>query len=150
MKHKLFVCLVFFSHALTYGQEKNESTIVSSGNTIVMDGGSLDWIIGENLLDHQILFGNNRPEDVFPELLNNRFHVFPVVTAGPVTLVSKEMEPENLNINIHDMTGKLILSQKWIENPMKIDITDCTEGMYLIRIVQHEQSPLATFKVVKK
>lgn len=124
--------------------------MVSSGNTIVMDGGSLDWIVGENILDHQILFGNNRPEDVFPELKNNQFHAFPAVTPGPVILVSKEMEPEVLLIQVYDMTKKLILLQEWKGNPMGIDLTDCTDGVYLILITQNDQPPLASFKVVRE
>jgi hypothetical protein len=94
MKNNLLIYLSLLSFTLCNGQVNNENTIVSSGNTIEMDGGSLEWIVGENLLNHQMLFGNNRPEDVFPELVNSRFHVFPVVTTGPVILVSKEMEPE--------------------------------------------------------
>jgi hypothetical protein len=133
-----------------YCQEKTENVIVSSGNTIVMDEGSLDWIIGENLIDHQVLFGDHTPEDVFTGLKEQDFLAFPTITGGPLTLVAREREPVGLFVAIYDVTNKLLYRTTWDRNPMEADLSEYSYGMYMIRIEQNDLMPLAVFKIVKE
>ena len=131
-------------------QEKTENVIVTSGSTIVSEGVTIDWIIGENLVDHHVLFGERSPEEVFPELKDNMFTVFPTITTGKVTLVAKEDKHQNLFVVIYDLNNKLLSRKAWDQNPMEANLTEYDQGIYIINIEPDDLTPLATFKIVRK
>lgn len=131
-------------------QSKNENVIVSSGNTIISSEGSMDWVIGENLIDHQVLFGNSAPEDVFQQLKNQAFVAYPTLTPDKVYIVSKHTDWNNMDVEVYDVSNKRVLIQTWDKNPMEVDLTGVTSGLYIIRLIKVEQPVIAVFKVVKQ
>nr|WP_321408107.1 T9SS type A sorting domain-containing protein [uncultured Carboxylicivirga sp.] len=135
---------------LIYSQKKSENIVATSGNTIITSEGSMDWVIGENLIDHQILFGNNAPEDVFPQLKKQTFVAFPTITPDKVYIVSQIDEWKDLNIMVYDVSNRWLLTKKWKSNPMEIDLSGFKSGLYIIRLIIEKQSVYAVFKVVKQ
>ena len=131
-------------------QKKTENIIVTSGSTIVSDGGTIDWIIGENLVDHQVLFGGKSPEEVFTELKEQMFAVFPTITNGFVILVAREEKPENLYMAVYDLNNKLLSRKIWNQNPLEADLSEYDHGIYIISIEQDDLTPIATFKIIRE
>ena len=131
-------------------QKKTENVIVTSGSTISSDGGTIDWIIGENLVDHQVLLGQKSPEEVFPELKEKMFTVFPTITSGFVTLVAREEKPENLYVTVYDLNNKLLSRRAWDQNPMDADLSEYDHGIYIINIELDDLTPLITFKIIRE
>lgn len=131
-------------------QQKTENIIVTSGSTIVSEDGSIDWIIGENLIDHQVLFGERLPEEVLPELKEKNFMIFPTITAGQITLVSREEKPENLFVAVYDLNIKLLSRKAWEQNPMEVDLSEYDHGIFIINIELDDLSILTTFKIIRE
>ena len=132
-----------------FGQKKTESVIVASGNTIVSDYGSMDWIVGANLIDHEVLFGNNSTETVYLLTKNDIYTVSPTLTKDKIYIKSSRSINENLLIKIFDLTGKLLLIKYWEENPTELDLQQYASGIYIIHLIDNENNSVAPFKVIK-
>jgi hypothetical protein len=70
------------------------------------------------------------------EKKENSFLIYPNPTSGIVT-VKSSVDNEKFNVNIYDFTGKEILSEN---NVNQLNLSDFSNGIYLMRISQDEQS----------
>lgn len=129
-------------------QENREDIIVSSGNTIISNGGSIDWVIGESFIDHQLLFGYNTEE--VPALLDKgAFVVFPTLTHGSVYISTEQEECNGVVVEVYEVSNRKVLSRKWDANPMEINLSDLDDGLYIVRMLSKEKLLSDAFKVVK-
>ncbi len=129
-------------------QENREDVIISSGNTIISNGGSIDWVIGENFIDHQLLFGNYT-EDAQVQLSKEAFVVFPTLTHDKVYIASKQEECKDVVVEVYELSDRKILSRKWEANPMEVNLSGLGNGVYIVRILSKEKLLSDAFKVVK-
>lgn len=144
-----FLALLFFILP-SFGQKKTESVIASSGNTIIADCGSMDWLVGSNLIDHEVLFGVTSSE-VFPSpSANEHFTAYPTITRDKFFIESNKSINEDLLIRMVDLTGRILLLKQWEENPSELDLDDCASGTYFLQVIDKEEIPVATFVVVKE
>lgn len=81
--------------------------------------------------------------------LDADFSVFPNPTAGPLTLVSRNLAkyPSGLRYQLTDNAGKTILFDRVIHDNTNINLSKIAAGAYHLS-VQSEKEQLASFKVV--
>lgn len=144
----LFVILFTSFHI--QAQSNNEEIIVSSGNAIVDTEMSIDWIVGENLIDYDVLFDLSPLQDSIKNTEQTFFNAYPTVTSGIVHIRSKSLLQKNLFIHVYDISKKRVMSHKWSNNPMEINLTQLHSCMYIIQLVGADDGIVATFKVIKK
>jgi len=148
MRYLAVLFAISFTPFILLCQEKKEDVIVTSGNTIISNGGSIDWVIGENFIDHQVLFGNYT-EAVQPQFGKQSFAVFPTLTHDKVYIESKQNDWEDIIVEVYDVSNKKVLSQKWDANPMELNLSDFKNGLFIVRILSKEKPLSDAFKVVK-
>ena len=76
-----------------------------------------------------------------PEKPETAFRLFPNPTIGQFTLVTTE---KNQEIQVRDLTGRLIRKQRLVKGENQINLTGAAKGVYLIKLVSSKGS------VVKK
>lgn len=68
----------------------------------------------------------------------NSFSVYPNPSKGIFIISSKEFAPEN--IEVYDLTGKLILSKRNSNFEATIDLTSASQGIYFVKITANGQN----------
>lgn len=67
---------------------------------------------------------------------------------NPSTGVFNIDTQKNYNLNVVDVTGKTVMSQKLNTSSNKIDLTNYKSGMYFFRLTNENE--VKVFKVIKK
>jgi hypothetical protein len=77
------------------------------------------------------------------------FAVFPNPTAGPLTIISRNLDkyPVGVNYQIIDSSGKVLLYDRVAEDNLNIDLSKMTSGAYFVKILS-DQEQVAQFKVL--
>ena len=112
---------VFYNH-------DNSWPHVSDGEAISLKAGNLDNHFGENwqVADLNILVNNKNEVGGKPEL-----SFYPNPTTGIVNISG--LENEEIQLNVYNITGVLIKSQVINSNHSQINLSDCKQGIYLLR-----------------
>lgn len=81
--------------------------------------------------------------------LDANFAVFPNPTAGPLTLVSRNLDTytDGVQYQLVENTGKLIRSDRVVDDNMTLDLSQMPAGAYFLRVM-NGQKQVATFQVV--
>jgi hypothetical protein len=145
-----FLIALVFVPVLGLSQTQHESMVVSSGSAICNQEGSLDWVVGEGLIDLHLLFGDGEQGDPGIQQRSHSFLVYPSVTSGDIRIFSDEAEPTRLSVHVHNMAEMVVLSRNWIKNPMELNLSKLPSGVYIIRLANQEKLVVATFKIIKK
>ena len=125
--------------------------MVSSGNTIVSPEMTLDWVVGENIIESEVLFNNLQNQREAPDKLKNvNFKVYPTITSGWVNVLTYLKDQNDLYLEIFDPTLKRLKMIKWVSNPQKINLETFSPGLYFIKISKKDKSVLAVFKIILK
>jgi Secretion system C-terminal sorting domain len=74
------------------------------------------------------------------EKRNILFNLYPNPASDIVTLNINKTNNENLEINIYDILGDLVLSESLKQNQQKINIGDLNNGIYIVEINSNEWS----------
>lgn len=147
MKVSLILILLYLPVSLLLGQNNNQHTLVSSGNTIIGDGISIDWIVGENLLSPEL--SGMVKDTVSIDAMFHDFKAWPNVTRGKVYFYLNPVDRTGLYLEVTDLSGKLIQRTSWIAEPQVIDFTGLTAGFYLVKLAHEKNGQLASIKIVK-
>jgi hypothetical protein len=155
MKKILFL-LLFSSNCLIAQQSVN-----SSGGNGTGTGGNFSFSVGQ--IDYVSATGSNgsmsqgvqQPFEIFT-LGNNEYTtiqlqavVFPNPTTENVNLSITNLEIENLEYDLYDVTGKMISHQKITTNETLISMENLSAGNYFIAVNENNKS-LKIFKIIKK
>jgi len=150
MKTVLIFSLTFILSIICYSQEESIHTIISSGNTLSNDEIYINWVVGENIIDDEVLFDINTGEESVLASEKEDFYLWPTIASTLVNVGTELTTQNDLSIEIYDLSQRLLKTLKWESNPQEINIEAFTPGFYLFRINQKDYGTLAVFKIVKK
>lgn len=138
-----------------------QQSINSSGGKGTGTGGSFSYTVGQ--IDYVTATGTNgsisqgvqQPFEFFT-LGNNDYPnmlLQSVVYLNPTTeninLTVSSYSLENLEFELYDISGKIILNQKITTNETEISMENLSSGNYFI-VVNENNKKLKTFKIIKK
>lgn len=81
--------------------------------------------------------------------INLSVTAFPNPTTDFLTLEIKEFELSNLYVQLYDMNGKLLQSQKITDSQTIIAMGELIPAAYFVKVVQNNKE-VKTFKIIKK
>ncbi len=81
--------------------------------------------------------------------INLSVTAFPNPTTDFLTLEIKEFELSDLYVQLYDMNGKLVQSQKIIDSQTTIAMGELVPATYFVKVVQNNKE-VKTFKIIKK
>lgn len=148
MRTLLFLTVLFFALSVV-GQESKEDVIVSSGNTIINESGSVDWIIGVNLIDSDVELGLYQPKTNKSDYQNG-YIVYPTKTIDWIIIDKKQPDLHPYLIEVIDVAGKSELLSNEFTLTTRLDISSLASGNYFIKILDKDKIQLAIFQVVKE
>lgn len=158
MKH--FCTLLLVSGTMqVFSQSITPQVVASSGEYFTGSAASLSWTLGEVATDtyigssNQLTQGFQQPEIRFSTVEDNApeivLSLYPNPTNSLVNLEASSVH-ENLQITVQDMTGKLIYTGYYIPGEVhKIDLSECADGLYLLKVSDSENTILKTYKIQK-
>lgn len=148
MRTHLILIVMFFTLSLL-GQESKEDVIISSGNTIINESGSVDWIIGVNLIDSDVELGLYQPK---PEnaLNHNGFLVYPTKTIDWIIVDKETPDLHPYHVEVIDISGKSEYLSEEIVLTTRLNISSLASGNYFIKILDTNKKQLALFQIVKE
>ena len=148
MRTLCFLTVLFLSLTLS-GQESKEDVIVSSGNTIINESGSVDWIIGVNLIDSDVELGLYQPKSNKSDYQNG-YIVYPTNTVDWIIIDKEQPDLHPYHIEVIDVAGKSELLTQKFTLTTRLDISSLASGNYFIKILDTDKKQLALFQIVKE
>ncbi|WP_445716522.1 T9SS type A sorting domain-containing protein [Flavobacterium sp.] len=155
MNKILFLLLIT---SFSYAQTISKQVIGSAGLTQSNSNVTLSYTVGEAVVGLMTAGGNQLGNGYYPALdlqtlsienniLDAQIKVYP----NPTTFVLYVSHPEvpAFNIQILDLNGKLIYSGI-INRDEPLDVSNFSQGMYLITIENNETNKKNTYKIIKK
>ena len=146
---KPLILLLLLSGTLLFGQEKTGNVLVAAGNTIVNESGSLDWILGENLIDHEVLFGSNATPRALLLKSQKDFKAYPTITFDWVNIQTAREDINNVIVTVYDVTMKPLMISKLEGDLTPLSLKHLAPAMYFIVLTETNNTPLTTFKIIK-
>jgi hypothetical protein len=160
MKTVQTLLLSLFIAPSLLSQTTSPDVIISSGEVIESEDGSISWTIGENLIetiretDLSILQGYQEIEDMpvaieSAETENALILIFPTETEGIVNVVFNETMGMHLKGYLVDILGKRCAYYEFDQPYNQIDLSEFAHGMYLLIITDLENKPVHEIKLFK-
>lgn len=162
-----FVSLVLFPHSGILAQNVAPQSINSAGEKMTQSNGSLSFTVGELIVLSQMdALGNTLGGGVVhsaasssevtivsapnAELIN--VNVYPNPAADLLVIDIADTNVDWLHIEIYDMQGKLVTSEKHagVNSKININTTAYPVGAYLLTLNDQKGKPLANYKLIKK
>jgi len=150
MEKFLFVLAFFLACGDSYSQEKTTHVMVSSGNTILHPELNLDWVVGESILGHEVLFDLSTSEVPLATPEEADFKVYPTITDDWINVTTQLEDKKDLYLQIYDSSHKQLKVLNWNSTPQKINIESFSAGIYFIKVNQKNKGTLTVLKVVRK
>lgn len=156
IKKILFKSFLFFGIQI-YAQD----AIVSSGGNIIGSNGNISYTIGQVIYTTYI--GNNssmsqgvqQPFEIQTLLGSENFNidlqlsVYPNPTANWLTLDVKNISRDNLQYQLFDLNGKLIISDAIKTQITRFQLENYPTSIYLLQILENNKK-IKTYKIIKK
>jgi len=151
----VFLVMVFYNTALS--QSISKRVVGTSGNTLSNSNLKVSWTIGEPVVGLMTAGGNQLGNGYHPSLnvqalsveeslLDVQLKVYPNPTSQMLYVLHPELN--SFLIKISDLNGKLIYSSS-INKEEPLDISNYSQGMYLITIQNKENNKTNTYKIIK-
>ena len=153
-----FIVLIFL---LFSNQQFSQSTIITSGGDFKSDKNSFSYSVGQILISQELtkstsLFGENvilshGVQQVFVQNCDKNNVVEIIATPNPsrgiVTLNLINWDEKEIQYNVFDTLGKIVLSSSISDDNTKLDLSFLSSGMYIISLGYHCGS-LSSFKII--
>lgn len=156
MKKLILLILLLVPAGVIFAQE----VISTAGETKSNSGYDVSWTVGEPVIRtlsagnviltqgfHQSKLIITAVENV-PDM-KNIITVFPNPT-NQFAIVKFNRIPEKNSYQIFDLSGKVLESKIISSLETQIDLTHFANGSYLLKIIQENNQPLQTFKIIKQ
>lgn len=151
----VFLVMVFYNTALS--QSISKRVIGTSGNTLSNSNLKVSWTIGEPVVGLMTAGGKQLGNGYHPSLnvqalsveeslLDVQLKVYPNPTSQMLYVSHPELN--SFLIKISDLNGKLIYSSS-INKEEPLDISNYSQGMYLVTIENKENNKKNTYKIIK-
>ncbi len=149
----IFVATNFFAQSLSPELISTSGDFHSNGTV------SLSWSIGEVMTETYIGENNSITQGFHYGKLtfvgineNNNLDfsidVFPNPTNDFINIIFSENFEENINLQVHDITGKLLVSKKLFKEN-SVDFTSYPLGTYFISFINSDNQIIKTGKIIK-
>ena len=157
MKHIILVLILTFS-SLSFSQSISKQVIGTSGKTLTNSNLKLSYTVGEPVVGLMTAGGNQLGNGYYPALnlqalsvednvVDVQLKVYPNPTSQ--SLYVSHPEINSFVITIVDLNGKQLYSGT-INKEEPLDISNYTQGMYLVTIENKEANKKNTYKIIKK
>ena len=144
--------------ALGYSQTMSKQVIGTAGKTQTNSNLKISWTTGEPVVGLMTAGGNQLGNGYYPAMdiqalsiddvaLNVEIKVYPNPTSQSLYVTHNNMN--SFGISIVDLNGKLIY-QGNINKDQPLDVSDYTQGMYLVTIENNVTNQKNTYKIIKK
>lgn len=155
MKYLVIVLLVT---TLGYSQTISKQVIGTAGKTQSNGNRTVSWTAGEPVVGLMTAGGNQLGNGYYPALnlqalnvednvLDVQLRVYPNPTSQSLYVTHFEMS--SFGITIVDLNGKQLYSGT-INKEEPMDISNYTQGMYMVTIENTDTNKKNTYKIIKK
>ena len=155
MKKLLFFFLIT---ATSYSQSISKQIIGTSGKTLNNSNLKLTYTVGEPVVGLMTAGGNQLGNGYYPaldlqtlsvedNLLDVQLKIYPNPTSQSLYVSHPEMN--SFGITIVDLNGKQLYSGT-INKEEPLDVSNYTQGMYLVTIENTTTNKKNTYKIIKK
>lgn len=149
MKQLLFFITFFIFGTTGFGQNLSESVLINAGNTIINQSGSLNWIIGTNLIDMELELALNQSIEL-TDLQQNEFSVYPTVTKDRVSIKREIPGFEKYSVELMKLSGHSVLISEEFIVCKRLDLSQMAAGVYLIKVLNPNKQTVAIFKIIRE
>lgn len=158
-KTKYYVAMLFSLGV--FAMNAQNSTNSSGGNATGAQG-SVSYSIGQTFYTTStgtsgtVAQGVQQPYEIsevlsspdFSELVKD-LNIFPNPTTDVLTLTLKNLNNLELDYQIMDMNGKVLLAQKNISDETNITVSSFPSAIYFLKVT-NQNKEVKTFKIIKK
>jgi hypothetical protein len=155
MKHLIIIILV---SSIGYSQSISKQVIGTAGKTQANSNLKVSWTTGEPVVGLMTAGGNQLGNGYYPAMnvkalkiednaLDLQVKVYPNPTSQMLYVLHPELN--TFAIQISDLNGKQIYSGT-IGKDQPLDVSNYTQGMYLVTIENKEANKKNTYKIIKK
>ena len=136
-----------------------QATVASGGNAFGNNGSS-SYSVGQVAYTNQvgangsISQGVQQPfeiftlgKDDFPEI-KVAMSVYPNPTTSFINLSVPNLNSENMNLQLLDLNGRIIQSQKIIQSETQISMENLSAAIYILQVSDNNNT-IKTFKIIK-
>jgi hypothetical protein len=157
MKHILLVLILTFS-SLSFSQSISKQVIGTSGKTLSNSNLKLSYTVGEPVVGLMTAGGNQLGNGYYPAMdlqalsvedneLDVQLRIYPNPTSQSLYVSHPELN--SFGITIVDLNGKQLYSGT-INKEEPLDVSNYTQGMYLVTIENTTTNKKNTYKIIKK
>jgi hypothetical protein len=156
MKHLI---LLLLATSIGYSQTISKQVIGTAGKTQTNSNLKISWTTGEPVVGLMTVNGRNQlANGYYPALnlqtlsiednsLEAQIKVFPNPTSQSLYVSHPELN--SFGIQIVDLNGKQVYSGT-ISKEQPLDVSNYSQGMYLVTIENKETNKKNTYKIIKK
>lgn len=149
------ICALFITQL--YSQE---ATVASGGNSAGVNG-NLSYTVGQVIYtthfgsNGSIVQGVQQPFEIQTLLgldninINLQLSVYPNPTANLLSLDVKNYNFENLQYQLFDINGRIILFGKIVQESTQLQLDVFPAAIYLLKVTDNNKE-IKTFKIIKK
>jgi len=160
MNKKLFILLtgIIFCGPVVFCQTIQNSVISSAGGSASSGNVKMDYTLGETVTETFTAGGNTLTQGFHQTNLTlvaiENVELFAEISIYPnptSELVNIDI-PQNYNeidINMYDVTGKLIKNQSNANGKVTFDVSTLATGTYYLQVINPKNKQVKTFKLVK-
>ena len=150
--------MLFLITSFSYSQTISKQVIGTAGKTQSNSNLKVSWTAGEPVIGLMTAGGNQLGNGYYPALdlqalsvednvLNVQLRIYPNPTSQSLYVSHPDMN--SFGISIVDLNGKQ-LYQGTINKDEPLDISNYTQGMYLVTLENKETQKKNTYKLIKK
>jgi len=138
-----------------------QESVHSSGNNVMGTGGTVSYSIGQVAYvtnvgaNGSVAQGVQQPFEIQTVLGNENFNislemvVYPNPTTNLLMLEVKNYVLENLDYQLFDLNGRLIIDEKISAETTTISMEQYPSAVYLLKVIDNSKE-IKTFKILKK
>ena len=155
MKQLISILLLSF---MGYSQSISKQVIGTAGKTQTNSNLKVSWTVGESVVGLMTAGGNQLGNGYYPAMdlqalqiedhsLDLKIKVYPNPTSEMLYVTHPELN--SFSIQITDLNGKQIYSGT-IDKDQPLNVSNYTQGIYLVTISNKEANKKNTYKIIKK
>ena len=153
-----YLVIVLFVATMGYSQSISKQVVGTSGKTLTNSNLKLTYTVGEPVVGLMTAGGNQLGNGYYPaldlqtlsvedNLLDVQLKVYPNPISQSLYVTHPEMN--SFGITIVDLNGKQLYSGS-INKDEPLDVSNYTQGMYMVTIEYANTNKKNTYKIIKK
>jgi hypothetical protein len=153
-----YIIAILFVTNLSYSQSISKQVIGTAGRTQTNSNVRVSWTAGEPVVGLMTAGGNQLGNGYYPAMnvkalkiednvLDLQVKVYPNPTSQMLYVSHPELD--SFSIQITDLNGKQVYCGT-IDKDQPMDVSNYSQGMYLVTIENKEANKKNTYKIIKK